>query len=149
MAKKECITIAGLPFFHGRQPFDGNKYIILRKDPSNPHDTEAILAETALWGIVGYVASHPAVRLTGTYSAGRIYDRIGRRAIAKVRFISDEQVVCSIIRGKKAKKLLARFDEQAKDMRSLENSFFQEIPGQIVFRFIQAIDEDDTGSFNR
>ena len=119
--KKKHITITGLPFFYGKHPFEGNEYIVLTKDFANPHDSEAIIAETALWGMVGFVSNHPLSRIKGTISAGRLYDKIGKRAVAKVKFSTDEYVICKVVKGKRAKKQLKKFDASRKDIKALEN----------------------------
>ena len=142
MSKKKYVTVAGLPNFHGQHPFDGNKYILIRKDPNNPYDSEAILAETMLWGPVGFVPGHPAARIKGTMSAGRLYDKMGERTIAKVRFSAENFAICSLVSKKKSEKHLRRFDRFRRDMQVLEKLFASDPQSSIVIRIIQGDGQD-------
>lgn len=54
----------------------------LVKESDNEADKEAIKVELPGFGIVGYVANSPYTTMGESYSAGRIYDRIGDTAIS-------------------------------------------------------------------
>ena len=59
-------------------------------------DHEAIRAELPGLGKVGYVANSTHTVLGDCYSAGRIYDKIGAAATAKVKYVLANAVVCSV-----------------------------------------------------
>ena len=68
----------------------------LVKEPENDFDHEAIRAELPGLGKVGYVANSTHTVLGDCYSAGRIYDKIGAAATAKVKYVLANAVVCSV-----------------------------------------------------
>ena len=59
-------------------------------------DREAIRAELPGLGKVGYVPTALTPCLGDCYSAGRIYDKIGAAATAKVKYVLANAVVCSV-----------------------------------------------------
>ena len=146
MSKKKYFTLAGLTNFFGQQPFADNKYFILRKDPKNYYDSELIVAELPNYGSVGYIASHPMTRAKGTISAGRLYDKMGDTAIAKIHFLTDEFAVCSLTSKKKAKKVCKTFERQYATQMQEKNILEQFLSGDfsnsVVIRFIQSVDSD-------
>ena len=100
--------------FPGRFPLEENSYLLLEKDPTNPFDSEAIFARSLLWGTVGFVSNNPFTRVRGTVSAGRLYGEIKKRAVGKIRFITDEYIICSLVGKKKSKKILKKFSADQK-----------------------------------
>ena len=74
--------------------------LVLRKEPDNGFDKEAIRAELPGIGTVGYVANRPHTVLGDTCSAGRIYDKIGKKVHAKVELITERGVVARVKREK-------------------------------------------------
>ena len=50
------------------------------KEPDNEYDTEAIKVEMPGIGHIGYVANSPYTVVGESYSAGRLYDKIGDTA---------------------------------------------------------------------
>ena len=139
MKKKTHITVTGLSCFFGTRPLEENGYILLTKDPANPFDSEAIFAESLYWGRIGYVANHPGTRLRGTISAGRLYDRIPKRAIARIRFIADDCAICVLAGKKKTKKLLHKFNKKQAKFEELHDFLeLPSLPGALVIRILAA-----------
>ncbi len=99
---KYYVTITGLNFRYGREPFQVGQKVKLVKEPTNPYDREAIRAELPGLGLVGYVANSVHTVLGDCLSAGRLYDKIGDTATAKVKYVLDKAVVCRVKTEKKA-----------------------------------------------
>ena len=97
--KKVYITITGLDHYHGSDFLEPGARVRLIKDPENKYDHEAIRVEMEGLGKIGYVANSCHTVLGDSFSAGRLYDRIGQTASAKVRHVLARGVVCSV-RGK-------------------------------------------------
>ena len=47
-------------------------------------------------GKIGYVANSTSTVLGDCFSAGRLYDKIGEKAAAKVKYILPKGVICSV-----------------------------------------------------
>ena len=82
---KYYVTLTGLNYRFGTQPFAVGQKVKLVKEPENDFDREAIRAELPGLGKLG-----------DCYSAGRIYDKIGAAATAKVKYVLANAVVCSV-----------------------------------------------------
>ena len=70
--------------------------IQLEKEPDNKYDPEAIQVKLKGMGKIGYVANSPYTMIGESMSAGRIYDKIGDTAKAKVVLITDRGIICKI-----------------------------------------------------
>ena len=92
---KYYVTLTGLNYRFGTQPFAVGQKVKLVKEPENDFDREAIRAELPGLGKVGYVANSTHTVLGDCYSGGRIYDKIGAAATAKVKYVLANAVVCS------------------------------------------------------
>jgi hypothetical protein len=68
------ITIAGTGYYYGNRPFSIGKVVRCIKEPDNPYDQESIKVVMNEIGTVGHVANSCSTRITGTVSAGRLYD---------------------------------------------------------------------------
>ena len=66
------------------------------KGKDNEYDKEAIKVLYEGLGKIGYVANSSYTVIGDSMSAGRIYDKIGKKAKAKVVFITDHGTICSI-----------------------------------------------------
>ncbi len=66
----------------------------LVKDPENQYDSEAIRVELPGIGTIRFVANSVNTVLGDSMSAGRLYDRIGKKADAVVEIITDNVVLC-------------------------------------------------------
>lgn len=93
---KYYVTLTGLNYCFGTQPFAVGQKVKLVKEPENDYDREAIRAELPGLGKVGYVANSTHTVLGDCYSAGRIYDKIGDTATVKVKYVLANAVVCSV-----------------------------------------------------
>ena len=93
---KYYVTLTGLNYRFGTQPFTVGQKVKLVKEPENGFDREAIRAELPGLGKVGYVANSTHTVLGDCYSGGRIYDKIGAAATAKVKYVLANAVVCSV-----------------------------------------------------
>ena len=94
--EKTYFTIAGTCFYHGKDFFEKDMAVKLVKEPDNDFDKEAIKVELEGLGLVGYVANSPSTVVGESYSAGRIYDKIGDTAEGKVLYVLDGGVLCYI-----------------------------------------------------
>ena len=83
--KTSYVTITGMDFCCGLDFFRRHDVLILKKEPKNEWDREAIAAYREGLGKVGYVANSPKTVLGESYSAGRLYDKIGKKAIVALR----------------------------------------------------------------
>lgn len=95
-------TITATNFFFGMDFFKPDMVVILEKEPTNPHDREAILVKMSGLGAVGYVANSTHTVLGESMSAGRLYDKIGDTATGIVRYVLPQGVVCELIDEKEA-----------------------------------------------
>ena len=93
----------GLKFHFGSKPFEVGQKVKLVKEPDNEYDSEAIKAELPGLGCAGYVANSPHTVLGDCISAGRLYDKIGDSATAKVVYVLDNAVVCKVKIAEKEK----------------------------------------------
>lgn len=96
---KYYVTLTGLNHRFGVEPFRVGQKVKLVKEPENPADREAIRAELPGLGKVGYVANSVYTVLGDCFSAGRIYDKIGDTATAKVMYVLSNAVVCKVKAG--------------------------------------------------
>lgn len=97
---KIWFTITGTCFYHGQEFFKEGMKIRLEKEPDNKHDKEAIKVMMKGLGQVGYVANSPRTIIGDSFSAGRLYDRIGDTARGKVVLVTDKGVLCSLKKDK-------------------------------------------------
>ena len=80
------ITITGMNYYHGMDFLKPGMKVTLRKEPDNKHDTEAIMVKMKGLGKIGYVANSPYTVVGESWSAGRLYDKIGDTAKGKTLF---------------------------------------------------------------
>lgn len=66
----------------------------LVKEPDNEYDQEAIQVKIKGLGKVGYVANSSYTVKGKSMSAGRLYDKIGKKA--KIVFILDGSAICEV-----------------------------------------------------
>ena len=93
---KVFVTITGIHYHFGSKPFAVGQRIKLVKEPDNCYDKEAIRAELPGLGCVGYVANSPRTVLGDCLSGGRLYDKIGKDATAKVEYVLDGAAICKV-----------------------------------------------------
>ena len=99
MKNSVLVTITGLAHYYGTKPFKVGAVIKLKKEYDNKYDDEAIRAQLPYIGTVGYVANSTYTVYSGTYSAGRLYDKIGECACAKIILITHSSAVAEVIEG--------------------------------------------------
>lgn len=98
--EKIWFTITGTNHHQGMDFMKPKMKVTLKKEPDNEYDPEAIRVEMEGLGLVGYVANSPYTRIGESWSAGRIYDRIGNTAKGKIRHILPKGVLCELIQKK-------------------------------------------------
>ena len=93
---KIFFTIAGTRHHYGQDFFEKDMKVKLVKDPDNEYDKEAIKVELEGLGQVGHVANSPRTVIGESFSAGRLYDKIGDTAEGTVLYNVDSGVLCCI-----------------------------------------------------
>ena len=94
--REQHLTITGFDHYYGTRPFALGNLIRCCKEPSNPHDHEAICCRLPFIGTVGYVANSAHTVAGGTLSAGRLYDKVPRQFYARVLFTTHSQIICRV-----------------------------------------------------
>ena len=87
-------TIAGAKHHFGQEFMEKDMRVRLEKEPDNEYDKEAIMVKMDGLGLVGYVANSPYTVLGESYSAGRLYDKIGDTAEGTVLYVLEKGVLC-------------------------------------------------------
>lgn len=90
------ITVTGLNHYFGADFIEPKMTVKLVKEPDNEFDREAIRVEMDGLGKIGYVANSPRTVQGESFSAGRIYDRIGDTAAATVQFVLPMGLLCVV-----------------------------------------------------
>ena len=93
---KIWFTLTGTNHYYGHDFLEKGMKIRLEKEPDNRHDHEAIKVMLDGIGHIGYVANSPYTVLGESYSAGRLYDKIGDTAKGKIRLITDRGILCTL-----------------------------------------------------
>lgn len=91
---KTYFTIAGTKHHYGQDFMEKDMKVRLEKEPDNEYDSEAIKVMMDGLGLVGYVANSPYTVLGESYSAGRLYDKIGDIAEGTILYVLDKGVLC-------------------------------------------------------
>lgn len=91
------VTITGINHYYHLKPFKVGGIVKLVKDKNNPFDSEAIEVKMPYIDIVGFVANSPNTTFQGTVSAGRLYDKIGEFAYARVMFVTHSSVIALVL----------------------------------------------------
>lgn len=92
---KVYFTLTGTQYFMGQDFLKPGMKLTIEKEPDNKYDKEAILVK--LKGMdIGHVANSTRTVLGECMSAGRIYDKIGDTAKAKVVFVTPGGTICKI-----------------------------------------------------
>ena len=93
---KVFITLTGTKHYFGNDFLKKGKKIRLEKEPDNEYDKEAIKITYEGLGKIGYVANSFYTVIGESMSAGRLYDKIGKKAKAKVVLVTEHGTICSI-----------------------------------------------------
>ena len=91
---KIWFTIAGTRHYLGQDFLEKGMKIRLEKEPDNKVDREAIKVMMKGLGHIGYVANSPYTVIGESWSAGRLYDKIGEKARGRVFMVMDKGVLC-------------------------------------------------------
>ena len=95
--KSMFITITGQNNYLGMKPFKVGRIVKIVKEPENQYDEDAIRVELPFIDTIGYVANSVNTVFAGTYSAGRLYEKIGDYAYAEVMFITHSSVIALVV----------------------------------------------------
>ena len=93
---KTYFTITGTCFYHGQDFFKEGMKVRLEKEPDNKVDKEAIKVMMKGLGHIGYVANSPYTVVGESWSAGRLYDKIGDTARGRVFLVTEKGVLCRL-----------------------------------------------------
>ena len=94
--EKVFITVTGTRHYFGSEFLEKDMKLFLENEPDNEYDKEAIQVLCEGLGKIGYVANSPYTVLGESFSAGRLYDKIGESAVAKVVYKTDCGIVCKV-----------------------------------------------------
>lgn len=97
---KIWFTLTGTNHCLGSDFLEKGMKVRLEKEPDNRYDREAIKVLLDGVGHIGYVANSPYTVIGESFSAGRLYDRIGDTAKGKVKLITDRGILC-VLKQKK------------------------------------------------
>lgn len=97
--EKIFFTITGTHHRFGQEFFKPDMTVELVKEPDNEYDREAIKVNLEGLGQVGYVANSPYTVAGESFSAGRLYDKIGDTAKGTVLYVLDRGVLCYVSDG--------------------------------------------------
>ena len=92
--KRTYFTLTGTNHYHGQEFLKPGLTVHLVKEPDNRYDSEAIKIELEGLGQIGYVANSPYTTLGNSYSAGRLYDKIGDTADGIILYVVPSGVLC-------------------------------------------------------
>ena len=93
---KAYITITGTRYYHGHDFLKPGMQVQLVKEPDNKYDREAIVVKLKGLGDIGHVANSVNTVIGESISAGRLYDKIGDTAYAKVMYVTSAGVICKV-----------------------------------------------------
>ncbi|MDO4483759.1 MAG: HIRAN domain-containing protein [Clostridia bacterium] len=100
--KHMYVTVTGTQYHYGTDFLEKGMLLQLEKDPDNQYDTEAIKVTFPGLGTIGHVANSVKTRIGESMSAGRLYDRIGDKAEAKVLLVMPMGVLCEVQQNEEA-----------------------------------------------
>ena len=93
---KVFITLTGTKHYFGNDFLEKGTKIRLEKEPDNGYDKEAIKVTYKGLGKIGYVANSSYTVIGESMSAGRLYDKIGDVAYARVVLVTPVGTICKI-----------------------------------------------------
>mgnify|MGYP000485413793 CR=1 FL=1 len=93
---KVFITLTGTKHYFGNDFLEKGTKIRLEKEPDNEYDKEAIKVTYKGLGKIGYVANSSYTVIGESMSAGRLYDKIGDVAYARVVLVTPVGTICKI-----------------------------------------------------
>lgn len=105
---KTYFTLTGTKHYFGAYFLKKGMRVKLEKEPDNKYDKEAIRVSMDGLGKIGYVANSAYTVMGESMSAGRLYDKIGKKAEGKVVLVTERGVLCKV-----CKKSLVKQNGQA------------------------------------
>lgn len=93
---KMYFTIVGTGHYYGQEFLEPGMRVILKKEPDNEYDNEAIMVNLEGLGKIGYVANSPYTVQGDSLSAGRLYDKIGDVSFGKIVYVLPKGVLCKL-----------------------------------------------------
>lgn len=113
--KKIFFTITGIKNYYGKSLFEPEMTVRLVKEPDNEYDREAIKVEMEGLGRIGYVANSPYTVKGESYSAGRLYDKIGNDAEGIVKYVFSNFIICYVNESVTSKEEPGQFKQSRKN----------------------------------
>lgn len=89
-------TITGMNHYYGSDFLKKGMKVKLVKEPDNEYDKEAIRVEMKGLGKTGYVANSPHTVIGASESAGRMYDKMKKKAKGGVLIITQKGILCEL-----------------------------------------------------
>ena len=99
---KIFFTITGTSYRYGHDFIEPGMNVRITKEPDNEFDREAIKVEMEGLGLIGYVANSPRTVMGESYSAGRLYDKIGDSAEGRVLYVLPKGVLAYVEVGEES-----------------------------------------------
>ena len=93
---KIYFTLTGTKYYYGKDFLKPGIILQLKKELDNKYDKEAIVVRMEGLGDIGHVANSTHTVIGESMSAGRIYDKIGDTAKAKVVMVTEYGTICKI-----------------------------------------------------
>ena len=93
---KVYFTLTGTKHYYGKEFLKPGMKLLLEKEPDNEYDNEAIMVKMEGLGEIGHIANSSHTVIGESMSAGRIYDKIGDTAKAKVVLVTPHGTICSL-----------------------------------------------------
>ena len=95
--KEMYFTLTGCNYYLGSDFLEKGMIVKLKKEPDNEYDNEAIKVKMKGLGKIGYVANSPRTVIGVCMSAGRLYDKISKKAKGQIIAVTDRGVICKVI----------------------------------------------------
>ncbi len=93
---KIWFTLTGTDHYLGQDFLEKGMKVRLEKEPDNKYDREAVKVLADGLGHIGHVANSVHTVLGESWSAGRLYDKIGDTAKGRVRVITERGILCPL-----------------------------------------------------
>ncbi len=93
----QYVSIVGFKNYFDKRPFAVGTKLLCVKEPDNVFDSEAIKVMFPVLGTVGYIANSIQTKANGTFSAGRIYEKMGEKFIVQVMFLTPSTVIAKVV----------------------------------------------------
>ena len=134
--KKVYFTLTGTKYHYGMDFLEKGMKLYLEKEPDNKYDKEAIMVKKEGLGLIGYVANSTYTVIGESMSAGRLYDKIGKKATAKVVMLTNAvcwSISSKIKKSRKAKSRLNRIKRVSQRFHSICYTDFNNEKGRKVY----------------